>query len=148
MHTLTVRTRFAAGDRVHVEPTMWRSYGSGTIAFFTIDKDSRIGYAIKFDQGHDHVVGGVPEVDIALLERRSADNLVTIRTKFTFGDRVRFVPSWHRRGGTGTISHICVEGTGHYYIDYGIALESRDGDEQHGVVENEITLLNDGGGGG
>jgi hypothetical protein len=143
MHTLSVRTRFAAGDLVRVESPDGGFRASGTIAFFTIDKDSRIDYAVKFDSGGYRTVGGIPEDDIALLERRSTDNLVTIRTKFKFGDHVRFVQSPHHRGGTGIVHRINVEPDGHsYYIDYGILLDSGNCDEPY-VKEGEISLLND-----
>lgn len=65
---------------------------------------------------------------------------LTIRTRFTFGDRVRFDSVLQHCRGTGTISAITVDGDGH--IDYLIEISRGDySDLQPGILENEITLL-------
>jgi hypothetical protein len=65
---------------------------------------------------------------------------LTIRTKFTFGDHVRFDSRIQGCRGTGTIFAITVDLEGQ--IDYLIRLDDDPGDLQPGILENEITLLN------
>jgi hypothetical protein len=64
----------------------------------------------------------------------------TIRTRFTFNDRVRFDSSIQQCSGVGKIYAITFDGDGQfdYMIDTG-----RDGfrEIQPGILENEITLL-------
>ncbi len=63
---------------------------------------------------------------------------LTIQTKFTFGDRVKyFSPTQGGISGSGKIEIITVGSDGS--IDYGILDE--DGDIQPGILENEITLI-------
>jgi hypothetical protein len=65
----------------------------------------------------------------------------TIRTKFTFGDRVRF-DSVMTRSGVGTVLEIVFgiyDGrTQIYYM-----LELKSGDIQGGITEDEMTLVED-----
>jgi hypothetical protein len=65
---------------------------------------------------------------------------LTIRTRFTFNDRVRFDSPTQQRSGIGKIYAITIDGYGQidYLIDVG-----RDGfsDIQPGILEDEITLL-------
>ncbi len=65
---------------------------------------------------------------------------ITIQTKFTFGDHVRFDSSTQGRTGTGKIVGITVytDGSVDYLID-------PEGDKylQPGIVEHEMILLND-----
>jgi hypothetical protein len=65
---------------------------------------------------------------------------ITIRTKFTFGDRVRFNSPIQGCSGVGKIWVITVGGDG--YVDYMIELDGS-GDLQPGITEQEITLLED-----
>ena len=62
---------------------------------------------------------------------------LTIQTRFTFGDRVRFDSPTQHCSGSGTIFVITIGGDGH--LDYMIMTE--DGDIQPGILESEITLL-------
>jgi hypothetical protein len=66
----------------------------------------------------------------------------TIRTRFTFGDRVRYDSPTQQCKGTGTICAITI-GPDHV-VDYMIEIE-RDGysEIQPGILENEITLAED-----
>ena len=63
---------------------------------------------------------------------------LTVQTKYTFGDRVRFDSPTQRRSGTGTIFAITIDGEG--MIDYMIAINGG-ADLQPGILENEITYL-------
>jgi hypothetical protein len=66
----------------------------------------------------------------------------TIRTRFTFGDRVRYDSKLQRCSGTGTIFVISLDATGR--VDYIIEVDRGDfSDLQAGVQEDEITLLAD-----
>jgi hypothetical protein len=67
---------------------------------------------------------------------------LTVRTKFTFGDRVRFDSKVQGRGGSGTICGITMYDDGQF--DYMIRQEERD-ELQPGILEEEITLLADDG---
>ena len=62
---------------------------------------------------------------------------LTIQTKFTFGDRVRFDSPFQGKNGTGTIVAITV-GPGNE-IDY--LIDPGDGYLQGGILEHEITLI-------
>lgn len=63
----------------------------------------------------------------------------TIRTKFTFGDRVRF-NSLLNGSGVGTVFAICFDESGG--VDYLIQLDGRD-DMQGGIADDEMTLITD-----
>ena len=65
----------------------------------------------------------------------------TIRTKYTFGDRVRFDSTFQRRSGIGTVYAICFSGDG--IIDYLIAVDGEDGHIQGGIDEHDMTPLTD-----
>ena len=67
----------------------------------------------------------------------------TIRTRFTFGDRVRFDSQLQRLSGEGKVFAITFVADGQ--VDYMIEIE-RDGysDLQPGILEGEITLLDAG----
>jgi hypothetical protein len=63
---------------------------------------------------------------------------LTVQTKFTFGDRVRFDSRIQQCSGSGTVFAITVGGDGQ--IDY--MIEIRQGElVQPGILENEMTLL-------
>jgi hypothetical protein len=64
----------------------------------------------------------------------------TIRTRFTFGDRVRFDSQLQQCSGEGTVFAITVVADGQ--VDYTIEIE-REGysDLQPGILESEIALL-------
>ena len=64
----------------------------------------------------------------------------TIRTRFTFGDRVRFDSQMQQLSGEGTVFAITFGADGQ--IDYLIEI-GRDGysDLQPGILESEMTLL-------
>ena len=64
----------------------------------------------------------------------------TVRTRFTFNDRVRFDSSAQQCSGVGKIYAITIDRDGQ--IDYMIEID-RDGysDLQPGILEDEITLL-------
>jgi hypothetical protein len=68
----------------------------------------------------------------------------TIRTRFTFGDRVRFDSQWQRCSGEGKVIDFTVEADGQ--VDYMIEILSADGTStiQPGIQEGEITLLGSG----
>jgi len=63
---------------------------------------------------------------------------LTVRTKFTFGDRVRFDSRAQQCSGTGTIHGIAIYRAGP--MDYLIEV---DGEEliQPGILEDEISYL-------
>jgi hypothetical protein len=63
---------------------------------------------------------------------------LTIRTKYIFGDRVRFDSPTQRRSGTGTIRVITIDGEG--MIDYMIEVDGK-AYFQPGILEDEITYL-------
>ncbi len=63
---------------------------------------------------------------------------LTIRTKFTFGDRVRFDSPTQRRSGTGTIFAITIDAEGLH--DYMIDVDGQD-KLQPGILEDEISYL-------
>jgi hypothetical protein len=65
---------------------------------------------------------------------------LTIRTKFTFGDHVRFDSHAQGCSGIGTVFAITVDKDGN--VDY---IVERDGHSQlqAGILENEATLLTD-----
>ena len=65
----------------------------------------------------------------------------TVRTRFTFGDRVRYSSTHYREGGIGTVFAICFDASG--YIDYLVTPDGRDGELLGGVAEDEMTLLTD-----
>ncbi len=65
---------------------------------------------------------------------------LTIRTKFTFGDRVRFDSRTQHCSGTGTICGITIARDG--WLGYEIEPDDRPV-IQPGIVEDEITLLAD-----
>ncbi len=65
---------------------------------------------------------------------------LSVQTKFTFGDRVRFDSPTQSCSGSGTIFAINIDARGE--VDYVIEQD----DEpyaQGGILENEITLLAD-----
>jgi hypothetical protein len=62
----------------------------------------------------------------------------TLRTKFTFGDRVRFDSPTQRCSGTGTIFGIIVDRYGH--LDYMIEVDGRTS-IRPGILEDEIAHL-------
>jgi hypothetical protein len=64
----------------------------------------------------------------------------TVRTKYTFGDRVRY-SSHHNGSGTGTIVGICINGPAepHYYI---IDIDGKP-EAAGGIYDDDITLLTD-----
>jgi hypothetical protein len=62
----------------------------------------------------------------------------TLRTKYTFGDRVRFDSPTQRRSGTGTICVITFDGYGR--IDYIIEVDGQPY-MQGGILEDEISYL-------
>ncbi len=65
-----------------------------------------------------------------------------VRTKFTFGDRVRFDSQAQGYSGTGTIFAITIDAENQ--IDYIIAIRQGEYDElQPGILENEITRLDE-----
>ena len=65
---------------------------------------------------------------------------LTVRTRFTFGDRVRFDSLTQMCSGKGTIHAITVSPDGS--IDYMIELIRGDYiDIQPGILEHEITLI-------
>jgi hypothetical protein len=65
---------------------------------------------------------------------------LTIRTKFTFGDRVRFDSRAQGYSGIGTIFAITIDAEGQ--IDYIVELGAgEEHDLQPGIYEDEITLL-------
>jgi len=66
----------------------------------------------------------------------------TIRTRFTFGDRVRFDSRLQGCMGEGTIFAITFDAEGN--IDYMISITGADGitsELQPGILEDEITSL-------
>ena len=64
----------------------------------------------------------------------------TIRTKFTFGDRVRYQSRSPFNGsGTGRVAVVTFDASG--YIDYMIELS--DGSIQGGIAEDEMTRITD-----
>jgi len=63
----------------------------------------------------------------------------TVRTKFTFGDRIRFDSKHQRCSGTGTILDITFDGDG--YLAYTIHVG--DGDLQAGIEEDAIAVMTD-----
>ena len=67
---------------------------------------------------------------------------LTVRTKFTFGDRVRFDSAIQGRSGIGTIFAITIDAE--RQIDYIIEInEGESHDLQPGILDHEITLLGD-----
>ncbi len=64
----------------------------------------------------------------------------TVRTKYTFGDRVRYVSQFNG-SGTGKISGICINGTEPYY--YFVDLDDGSGETAGGIFDDDITLLTD-----
>lgn len=65
---------------------------------------------------------------------------ITIRSKFTFGDRVRFDSKAQHRSGTGTVFAITMAHDGQ--IDYIIEIPMGGySDLQPGIYENEMILL-------
>jgi hypothetical protein len=63
----------------------------------------------------------------------------TVRTKYTFGDRVRYATQWND-AGIGTIVSICFEPDLSYYYFIEVD-ESRD--IQGGIEDGDITPLTD-----
>ena len=63
---------------------------------------------------------------------------LTIRTRFTFGDRVKYDSPTQKRSGSGIVRVITVGEDGH--IDYMIGVESGEY-LQGGILEGEMTLL-------
>ena len=69
-------------------------------------------------------------------------HVLTIETKFTFGDRVRFDSRTQNRRGSGTIFAITLDSE--RTIDYTIAIDGRfDESLQPGILEDEIELERD-----
>ena len=68
---------------------------------------------------------------------------LTVRTRFTFGDRVRFDSKAQQCAGEGTVFPITIGADGQ--IDYLIEIQ-RTGytDLQPGILEDELTLLDTG----
>lgn len=69
---------------------------------------------------------------------------LTVRTKFTFGDRVRFDSKVQGCSGLGTICGITMHDDGE--VDYMIRYMIKQGDQdvlQPGILQDEITLLAD-----
>ncbi|AMV24912.1 hypothetical protein VT84_10975 [Gemmata sp. SH-PL17] len=66
---------------------------------------------------------------------------LTVRTRFTFGDRVRFESQLQRCSGIGTVAGIMVSSDGS--VDYMIEIARADGysDFQPGILEGELALL-------
>jgi hypothetical protein len=65
---------------------------------------------------------------------------LTVQTKFTFGDRVRFDSATQGCSGTGTVFAITVDRE--QCIDYLIEIDRGDYRElQPGILEHEITML-------
>jgi len=65
---------------------------------------------------------------------------LTITTKFTFGDEVRFDSSLQRCRGIGTIFAITIDVNGQ--VDYMISKKGSQYDDlQPGILEGEIELL-------
>ena len=62
---------------------------------------------------------------------------LTVLTKFTFGDRVRFDSAAQHCSGSGTIFAITIDAQGQ--VDYLIEISM--GDLQPGILEHEINLL-------
>lgn len=63
----------------------------------------------------------------------------TVRTKFTFGDSIRFDSKHQRCSGTGKILDITFDNDG--YLAYAVHVVG--GDIQPGIEEEAITLLPD-----
>jgi hypothetical protein len=65
---------------------------------------------------------------------------VTVRTKFTFGDRVKFDSPTQSRSGVGKVFAITIDAELH--IDYMIEIDRGEyTDLQPGILEDEIMLL-------
>ena len=79
------------------------------------------------------VLGELPTVEI----QARAMHTLTVQTKYTFGDRVRFDSTLQGCSGIGTIFAITIDAEGQ--IDYMIEVER--GEIQPGILENEISLL-------
>ncbi len=70
---------------------------------------------------------------------------LTVQTRFTFGDRVRFDSPTQGCSGTGTVMWITVGPD--LSVDYMIESD-HDGQIQPGILGSEMTLLESGGDGG
>ncbi len=65
---------------------------------------------------------------------------LTIHTKFTFGDRVRFDSQMQHCTGEGTVFGVTIDRYGH--LDYIIEIaRSGSTDLQPGILESEMVLL-------
>jgi hypothetical protein len=64
---------------------------------------------------------------------------LTVRTKFTFGDRVKFDSPTQSRSGVGKVFAITVDAEWH--IDYMIEIDRGEYTVQPGILEDEILLL-------
>src|SRR5262249_17023958 len=72
--------------------------------------------------------------------RQTGMHTLTVRTKFTFGDHVRFNSPTQGCSGSGKIFAITIGADGQ--LDYIIEIEQGQySDLQGGVLEDEITLL-------
>jgi hypothetical protein len=72
----------------------------------------------------------------------SMTHTLTLQTKFTFGDRVRFDSQLQSRRGTGTIFAITIDSERR--IDYLIQVDGTTfGELQPGILEEEIELEGD-----
>lgn len=69
-----------------------------------------------------------------------AMHTLTVRTKFTFGDQVRFDSAMQKCSGTGTVFAITVDAEGR--VDYMIDISRGEySDLQPGILEDEMMLI-------
>jgi hypothetical protein len=142
MHVLTVQTKFTLGDRVRFDSRAQECSGIGTVYAITVDDQRRIDYTIAIGEDLVDLYADILEEEMILDPDLTGDgpmHVLTVRTKFTFGDRVRFDSRAQGCSGVGTVYAITVDNE--LRIDYMIALgEDSDDRIQPGILEEEMTL--------
>jgi hypothetical protein len=140
MYSITIQIRFSLGERVRFDSPTQRCRGSGKIFGVTVYQEGPIDYLIQQDD-KPGVQAGIlePEIALAGYEGRAtgAVSTLTISTRFTFDDHVRFSSPIQRRNGSGKIVGITIYAEGP--IAYLIALEDGQ-DVQGGILEEEVML--------
>jgi hypothetical protein len=66
VHTTTIRTKFALGDRVRFDSAMQQCSGSGKIAAIVIYEGGDYDYMIDVNDEHAYIQGGIREDELSL----------------------------------------------------------------------------------
>ncbi len=138
MHTLTLEAKYTFGDHVSFDSVAQGYSGDGTVMAITFDDQRQIDYILEIKRG-SHLQPGIYEDEITTPGGR---HILTIQTKYTFGDRVRFGSARQGCSGRGTICAITIAAD--RQIEYMVEIDmGTHSDLQPYILEDEIRLLED-----